>query len=32
MSPQDWINYNERNKTFGEMNALQWLLAKYGQK
>lgn len=32
MSPQDWINYNERTKTFGEMNALQWLLAKYGQK
>ena len=32
MSPQDWINYNERTKTFGEMNALQWLLGKYGQK
>ena len=32
MSPQDWTNYNERTKTFGEMNALQWLLAKNGQK
>ncbi len=32
MSPQDWINYNERTKTFGEMNALQWLLDKYGQQ
>ncbi|HEY1489795.1 MAG TPA: hypothetical protein VGF90_02035, partial [Verrucomicrobiae bacterium] len=32
MSSQDWINYNERTKTFGEMNALQWLLGKYGQK
>jgi RNA polymerase sigma factor (sigma-70 family) len=32
MSPSDWINYNERTKTFGEMNALQWLLGKYGQK
>ncbi len=32
MSPQDWINYNERTKTFGEMNAMQWLLAKYGQQ
>jgi RNA polymerase sigma factor (sigma-70 family) len=32
MSPQDWINYNERTMMFGEMNALQWLLGKYGQK
>ncbi|HEX4350465.1 MAG TPA: sigma-70 family RNA polymerase sigma factor [Verrucomicrobiae bacterium] len=32
MTPQDWINYNERTKTFGEMNAIQWLLTKYGQK
>jgi hypothetical protein len=32
MTPQDWINYNERTKTFGEMNALQWLLSKYGQQ
>ena len=32
MTPQDWINYNERTKTFGEMNALQWLLGKYSQK
>ena len=32
MTPQDWINYNERTKTFGEENALQWLLNKYGQK
>jgi hypothetical protein len=32
MTPQDWINYNERTKTFGEMNAIQWLLGKYEQK
>jgi RNA polymerase sigma factor (sigma-70 family) len=31
MTPQDWINYNERTKTFGEMNAMQWLFGKYGQ-
>jgi len=32
MSPQDWISYNERTMMFGEMNALQWLMGKYGQK
>ena len=32
MTSEDWINYNERTKTFGEMNALQWLLGKYGQQ
>jgi RNA polymerase sigma factor (sigma-70 family) len=32
MSPQDWITYDERTKTFGEVNAMQWLLAKYGKQ
>jgi RNA polymerase sigma factor (sigma-70 family) len=29
MTPQDWITYNDRTMAFGEVNALQWLLAKY---
>ncbi len=29
MSTQDWITYNDRTMTFGEMNALQWLVNKY---
>jgi len=32
MSPQDWITYNDRTMAFGEVNALQWLLAKYAQE
>jgi RNA polymerase sigma factor (sigma-70 family) len=31
MTPQDWINYNDRTRTFGEVNAIHWLLNKYGQ-
>jgi len=32
MSPQDWITHDARTKTFGEVNAMQWLLAKYAPK
>jgi hypothetical protein len=31
MTPQDWLNYNERTLSFGEENAIRWLLNKYGQ-
>lgn len=31
MAPQDWIAYNDRMLAFGEVNALQWLLAKYAR-
>ena len=31
MTPQDWINYNDRIRIFGEQNAIGWLLNKYGQ-
>ena len=31
MTPQDWINYNSRTRMFGEANAIQWLITKYGQ-
>jgi RNA polymerase sigma factor (sigma-70 family) len=31
MTPQDWINYNDRTRSFGEVNAIHWLLTKYGQ-
>jgi RNA polymerase sigma factor (sigma-70 family) len=31
MTPQDWINYNDRIRVFGEENAMQWLLGKYGE-
>jgi len=29
MTPQDWINYNDRIRIFGEENAIRWLLNKY---
>ncbi len=32
MSPQDWINYNDRIRAFGEENALWWAIGKYGQR
>jgi hypothetical protein len=32
MTPEDWLSYNERTRTFGEENAIDWLLNKYGQK
>jgi hypothetical protein len=32
MTPQDWINYNNRTLAFGEENAIQWLLNKYAQQ
>jgi hypothetical protein len=31
MTPQDWINYNDRTRNFGEENAIRWLLNKYGK-
>ena len=31
-SPQDWINYNDRTRAFGEENAIRWVLNKYGGK
>ncbi len=32
VSDQDWINYRDRWLMFGEQNAEQWLINKYGQK
>lgn len=32
MSEQDWIIYRDRWMTFGEENAGNWLIGKYGQK
>jgi len=32
MSDQDWINYIDRDKSFGEEAALRWVISKYGQK
>ncbi len=32
VSDQDWINYRDRWVMFGEQNAAQWLINKYGQK
>jgi len=30
MSSQDWISYVDRQRSFGEQAALQWLVGKYG--
>ncbi len=32
MTPDDWLTYNERTLSFGEENAIGWLLNKYAQK
>jgi hypothetical protein len=32
MTSEDWLNYNERTRSFGEENAIGWLLNKYGPK
>jgi hypothetical protein len=32
MTSEDWLNYNERTRSFGEENAIAWLLNKYGQR
>jgi hypothetical protein len=32
MSADDWSNYVERQRLFGEKSALQWMVGKYGQK
>ncbi|MGA2747466.1 MAG: sigma-70 family RNA polymerase sigma factor [Verrucomicrobiota bacterium] len=32
MSDQDWIIYKDRWMVFGEQAAVQWIIAKYGQK
>jgi hypothetical protein len=32
LSPQDWISYQDRWRSFGEQAALQWLAQKYGVK
>ncbi|HWX22185.1 MAG TPA: hypothetical protein VN578_19970 [Candidatus Binatia bacterium] len=32
MTAEDWLNYNERTVSFGEENAIGWLLNKYGPK
>jgi len=32
MTPQDWITYNTRSRTFGEEAAAQWLVNKYGKR
>jgi len=31
MTSEDWLNYNQRTRSFGEENAIAWLLNKYGQ-
>jgi hypothetical protein len=31
MSPLDWITYIDRMKTFGELNAMEWLINKFAQ-
>jgi hypothetical protein len=31
LSDQDWIIYKDRWLMFGEGNALQWVISKYGQ-
>jgi hypothetical protein len=32
VSDQDWITYKDRWRAFGEETALQWLVAKYGER
>jgi hypothetical protein len=32
LSEQDWINYRDREMTFGGVAAMQWVVSKYGQK
>jgi RNA polymerase sigma factor (sigma-70 family) len=32
MAEQDWINYRDRWLKFGEQNAAQWLISKYGRE
>ena len=32
MTAEDWLNYNQRTRSFGEENAIGWLVNKYGQK
>jgi predicted transglutaminase-like cysteine proteinase len=32
MSDQDWMNYKERWKLFGEEAAARWVIGKYGQQ
>ena len=32
MSDQDWINYMDRDKSFGEEAAMRWAASKYGQR
>jgi hypothetical protein len=32
MTAEDWLNYNQRTLSFGEENAIGWLLNKYGEK
>ena len=32
LSPQDWIIYRDRWQMYGEQNAGDWVIAKYGQK
>ena len=32
MTPEDWISYKDRWRSFGEDAAGKWLIAKYGQK
>ncbi len=32
MTAEDWLNYNERMRSFGEENAMRWLISKYSTK
>ena len=32
MSDQDWVSYVDRDKSYGEEAAMQWAVAKFGQK
>jgi hypothetical protein len=32
MSDQDWINYKDRERAFGQAAAVQWAISKYGRR
>jgi hypothetical protein len=32
MTPEDWLSYNERTRSFGEESAITWLLNKNGAR
>jgi hypothetical protein len=32
LSPQDFITWADRRRAYGELNAMQWMISKYGSK